>query len=82
MVSVRVGHRGFERWGRGRAEGLTIRSVELGSEHLQLAVARLLRVLDAVAEVIQLRLHAEPTFLVIDRTAEIADQPVHFVLVK
>jgi hypothetical protein len=56
--------------------------VELGSEHLQLAVARLLRVLDAVAEVIQLGLHGEPAFLVIDRTAEIAVQPVHFVLVK
>ena len=54
----------------------------MGSECFQLAVARSLRVLDAAAEIIQLRLCGEPAFLVIDRTPEIADQSVHFLLVE
>jgi hypothetical protein len=48
------------------------RGGELGSECLQRSVARSLRVLDAVAEIVELGLYGEPAFLVIDRTPEIA----------
>ena len=67
-------------WGFEAA--VTRGSAEVGSEHFQLAVARLLGVLDAVAEVVELSLYGETALLVIDLTAEIADQPVDFVLVE
>jgi hypothetical protein len=42
----------------------------------------LLRVFNPTAEFVKLKLHASPTFFVIDGPAEVSDQPVHFVIVE
>ena len=54
----------------------------IGSEHFEFAIAGLLGVLDAIAKIIELGLHSEPAFLVIDGPAKVSDEPVHFVFVE
>ena len=54
----------------------------IGSEHVEFTVARLLCVLDSVAELIKLRLHGEPALLVVDGPAKVSDEQVHFIDVQ